>query len=360
MLLPDVAATRPVTAHPQKAQHRWRDGHHFGVFCCTITAATVLFVNIVLAIVAASKNNVVNGIGYLQQGDCNTTKRIDLWLHLLINLLSTLLLGASNYSMQCLSSPTRNDIDKAHRQHVWMDVGVPSIRNILRISWPRKILWFALLCSSFPLHLLYNSVVFSSISVSEYRVFGVTSDFLTGAAFDHGDTINPEIRGRLSVLQNASALTRLENEACVATFSQSLVSEWSDLLLVSNQKSTNNSYLDIASVKGNSRYDEGSRTLCLVTGQCGDQQSRPDPGHWALQSGLVDHCMALKAQQHCRLQISMSLLIAIIACNAVKIFCMAFIVWKLDPYPLVTLGDAIASFLESPGSYSSALNLEGG
>lgn len=135
----------------------------------------------ILLIVQGAKHNVSDGIGTLYQGDCDSAKRIELWLHLLINILSTLLLGASNYYMQCLSSPTRSDVDKAHRQHVWIDIGVPSMRNIFRISRPRKILWFFLLYSSFPLHLLYNSLIFSSLSVSEFGVFSMSSDFLTGA-----------------------------------------------------------------------------------------------------------------------------------------------------------------------------------
>ena len=101
-----------------------------------ISAIVVLFINILLCIVASAKHNVAGTFATLQDGDCGEMKRLDLGLHLLINVLSTLLLGASNYSMQCLSAPTRKDIDQAHRSNSWMDIGVPRVRNIRRLVFP--------------------------------------------------------------------------------------------------------------------------------------------------------------------------------------------------------------------------------
>lgn len=111
------------------------------------------------------------------------TKRLDLWLHLAINLLSTLLLGASNYTMQCLSAPTRDEINKAHQQRISLDIGIPSIRNLRRISWNRIVLWWLLALSSVSLHFLYNSAVFSTLSTNPYTAAVVSTDFLTDTSF---------------------------------------------------------------------------------------------------------------------------------------------------------------------------------
>ena len=81
---------------------------------------------------ASAKHDVAGTFATLQHGDCGKMKRLDLGLHLLINILSTILLGASNYSMQCLTAPTRQDIDQAHHDNSWMDIGVPSVKNIRR------------------------------------------------------------------------------------------------------------------------------------------------------------------------------------------------------------------------------------
>jgi hypothetical protein len=52
-------------------------------------------------------------------------------------------------------------------------------------------------------------------------------------------------------------------------------------------------------------------------------------------------------------QMSLTFLVVVIICNAVKFGCLVFLLWKgtddISP-PLVTIGDAIASFLEAPDS----------
>jgi hypothetical protein len=71
--------------------------------------------------------------------------------------LSTLLLAASNYTMQCLSAPSRKEIDSAHRSDGYLDVGVQSLRNVVsgHVGGRKKVVWWVLLGSSLPLHLWY-------------------------------------------------------------------------------------------------------------------------------------------------------------------------------------------------------------
>lgn len=71
-----------------------------------------------------------------------------------INILSTLLLAASNNCAQLLISPTRTEIDKAHEQGVWLHVGIASARNLKWIGKWRIVMWAVLFASSIPLHLL--------------------------------------------------------------------------------------------------------------------------------------------------------------------------------------------------------------
>lgn len=87
-------------------------------------------------------------------GSCAMAKRITLWVDFAVNVLSTLLLSASNHCAQVLSSPSRSDIDKAHAKGKWMDIGVPSVRNLAHIAKWRVALWAVLFLSSGPLHLL--------------------------------------------------------------------------------------------------------------------------------------------------------------------------------------------------------------
>jgi hypothetical protein len=95
------------------------------------------------------------GIATIFTGSADEVSRMSTLLHVIINVLSTLLLSASNYAMQVLSAPTRNECVKAHQQRQWLDIGILSMRNIGSLTLLRKVLWFALGRSSIPLHLLY-------------------------------------------------------------------------------------------------------------------------------------------------------------------------------------------------------------
>jgi hypothetical protein len=89
----------------------------------------------------------------LYTGDCKFVSPLNTGIHLITNALSTILLSSSNYCMQCLSAPTRQDIDKAHRNKRWLDMGTLSLRKLRRINKRRVFLLWMLGVSSFPLHL---------------------------------------------------------------------------------------------------------------------------------------------------------------------------------------------------------------
>ena len=134
----------------------WYTDWHKGVLICAATGVAVLFINISLTVYAATnpRNRLERGVGILYEGGCDRSRTIGLLLHLVINGLSTLLLSGSNYTQQCLAAPTRSEVDAAHAKRRWMDIGVPSVRNLFRIKLERRLLWIAIGFSSIPLHLL--------------------------------------------------------------------------------------------------------------------------------------------------------------------------------------------------------------
>jgi hypothetical protein len=127
----------------------WRGGV---AAACTI-AASVLVLNIIFCIYGGAVSKSGMKIGSLYEGDCDTVSRADSALHIAINIMATLLLGASNYTMQCISSPTRREIDRAHACGKYLDIGLPSIRNLT--GRKKKTLFWLLVVSSMPLHFLY-------------------------------------------------------------------------------------------------------------------------------------------------------------------------------------------------------------
>lgn len=124
----------------------WRFGAlHFGIW-----AAIVFCINLIVTIWGTT----VRKSGVLLEGDCDRVKIYNNGLHVLINVLSTILLSGSNYCMQCLSAPTRDEVNEAHANRRWLDIGIPSIRNVKHLGKQRIILWISLALTSLPLHLL--------------------------------------------------------------------------------------------------------------------------------------------------------------------------------------------------------------
>lgn len=91
-----------------------------------------------------------------------------------------------------------------HAKRRWLDIGATSIKNLRVVSNRRKIIWLTLLLTSLPIHLLlvqslhirmvtlnwltrnrYNSVVFSSLDITQYLTM-VASDQLDFAMANFG------------------------------------------------------------------------------------------------------------------------------------------------------------------------------
>ena len=144
----------PLLTHTggQQKSVRWRTS----ITVFAIPTFLVLVVNISIAINATSRYgwSPVFGFKPIFIGQCNTTKQLNTVLHLLINILSSILLSGSNYSMQVLAAPSREHIDDAHSKRGWLDIGVPSVRNLRALSTKWKALWWLFVLSSIPLHLL--------------------------------------------------------------------------------------------------------------------------------------------------------------------------------------------------------------
>ena len=138
-------------ASTQKFPRGWRRG----IILNVLFAAVVLITNLAATLWAVSTDRTGDwDRRTLYRGSCSRTKVINIVGHVLINALSTILLSASNYSMQCVSAPNREEVDRAHGKSRWLDIGTPSLRNLGSIRPVRVALWLFLGASSLPLHLL--------------------------------------------------------------------------------------------------------------------------------------------------------------------------------------------------------------
>lgn len=205
-----------------------------------IITSLAFVVNILALVWFARSPRSEEGLIQLYVGSCSTVESLDLWVHLAINILSTILLGASNYCMQCLCAPNRKEVDEAHRNGEWLDIGIPSVRNLSYLPKGKAIGWTLLALTSMPLHLLYNSAFYAAFQNNEYQYFFVTEDFPNGAAFnitpisdavDYGVFATPfvDIAG---AQQLASPWQRLDAEECVDKYARFFLREYRNLILI--------------------------------------------------------------------------------------------------------------------------------
>ena len=340
--------------HQAQSTRRKLEAWQSWILICAVGAGVTFCFNLALTI-WASTFGVKNGTATIKLGNCSDIKTWDLWFHLGINVLSSTLLSASNYTMQCLSAPVREEIDKAHRERIALDIGIPSLKNLRRISRIKLILWGLLAVSSIPLHLVYNSVVFSTITARSYTVFVVTSDFLSGAPLANSTDIGNSIRNISVSKQNQSNSEwweELDSTKCREAYRPSIISDRSDVLAVLSANSTGNSLLRYLSRgTGWSSWtcpDWDCEVLGSVAceGMCG--YSNTDYFDYY----PIDHCLSRRPAGKCQLQFSLPIMSIVMICNLTKAVCMLLTIRHRFATPILTLGDAVASFLKRPDIYT--------
>ncbi|KAK4215155.1 hypothetical protein QBC37DRAFT_419750 [Rhypophila decipiens] len=290
-----------------------------------------------------------SGIGKLTTGSCSSIKKLNVGIHVAINVLSTVLLAGSNYCMQCLSAPDRDSVDVAHGEKRWLDIGIPSLRNIAYISPESRRLWWLLGISSLPLHLLYNSAVFPALSTSAYTATGVNEEYVANMA--------PLDR---------AALVYLSPSDCIAVYTASFQSTNSDVLVVAE----GNSWTQTSSRKPDLQF-----YAVNIPGLCDKRVSyqwmcrqryletcttcdtflsavvRDNITEWQPLGFPVKYCLSRPMEETCSLNFSMAIWWIVVAFNLLKVFLMGCVAWQdRASQPFLTVGDAIASFLRRPDS----------
>lgn len=119
-----------------------------------VLVSAVFVANIGLAIYGNVRYPSAGAVGLIYDGPCAEVNTLNMWLHVLISVLSLLMLSASDYCMQLQVSPTRADIDRAHERGGWVDVGLHTLRNVRYVGVWRKISWAILALTSIPINVL--------------------------------------------------------------------------------------------------------------------------------------------------------------------------------------------------------------
>ncbi|KAI5858024.1 hypothetical protein BZA05DRAFT_331044 [Tricharina praecox] len=358
-------------AAPREPTSGWR----IGLIWCIASVSMVFLLNLFITIWAVKTFSVTNGLGVVFEGPCAQVKTLSIWIHVLINALGTLALSGSNYAQQCLTSPTREEVDRAHAKGEWLDIGVPSVKNLRRVKRSRMVLWWFLAVTSVPLHLLYNSAAFTTIASNDYLVAVIpentfsseppTMNFTRSEITE--DTYYPNLNNYtpqswVEFLAHARNWTAISPRECFIEYDKTFVSGKRNVAVVL-QGNSNEGFLNgfITSqpslfprqwlsdpVGWNEQYiymDLGEDDKIMGVVRSG--------GEWRVrnlegQVVPVKECRAEVMDEACKLQFSALILAIVIVCNAVKVVCMTLTLFERNFIPLVTLGDAIQSFLLKP------------
>ncbi|KAK5719436.1 hypothetical protein LTR15_007960 [Elasticomyces elasticus] len=344
---------------------QWRQtsrfsGWRFGVLTGFAITVLVLLSNLALLLLGIFRyGGYKGGVGELATGSSSSISAVNAAFHLVLNVLSTLLLGASNYSMQVLTAPSRTEVDHAHHKGYSLDIGVLSFRNLRHIGRRRFWLWSVLAASSIPLHLFYNSAIFQVTTGNEYTVTLVSSQDTAELTRLEFTSIKEANKPR-----NQPATTRMSNADWRKAYDETYVSLYSDLYLIGDQLALSlDDYNDV--LAKNTTWSCGWPNTTIVSPamyiNIVDALKPIDSGSWmwvnpASSTGRDTNCSlhigyayAIEAGEHnSALNISLLFMAIVLLFNVVKAIAMLLLLLEHDDTYLVTCGDAVSSFLAHP------------
>lgn len=213
----------------------------------------------------------------------------------------------------------------------------------------------------------YNSVVFSSLSAQMYGIFQFTPSTAAAMAnntFVPQNYMTSEIDA-LSIYQSALRnpdLQRLDPLECINAYSPPFQSSHSNVFLILAEGETQEFKVrwEFSRIERSTGCGPSSGNGWIYqqfrdedAGACFWQNAhiylprlQNNASDWRPWGGRVDYCMSEPAQPECRLQFSVYLLAIVMAFNAVKCVVILVAARGIKEKPLLTIGDAVATFLE--------------
>ncbi|KAI1811411.1 hypothetical protein GGS20DRAFT_110557 [Poronia punctata] len=157
-------------------------GWRGGVFYNALLAMLVFVVVVVCLIIVVTRTKAFLGELVVFSGDCVAANRIDTGLHVIVNVFAAVLLAGANYVFQILLSPTREEVSEAHDHKRWLDIGIPSIRNLAHVSGFRAAMGIITLVVAIAGQVIYNAIISTTQGTSTKCAVNVNTSMLVVAA----------------------------------------------------------------------------------------------------------------------------------------------------------------------------------
>ncbi|ROV95688.1 hypothetical protein VMCG_07630 [Cytospora schulzeri] len=324
-------------------RRRLTSGWRFGVLVNILLLLVILVTGFICVVLAGTKIAILVGEMEVFTGSCQEATSIDWGLHALINVFVMILILGANYVFQVLSSPTRPEISGAHDGRHWLEIGVPSIRNFGYIGKGRALLAMILLAVAVVTQIIYNSIIFTTQAEVNYSLIAVSESFLTGSLF-HNTSSNNEggfTQNELVELRDLASrneLTNMTNIECADLLGAAFNTKFQTILLVLEGQNSENSLVD--TTQAGTNLPTGTGMPITISH---DQIS--------FDGTPIDFCLAQRSEATegtCTVQLSFITFVVILGLNLITLVITALTLLLRRFEPLVTLGDAISSFLRDP------------
>ena len=214
-----------------------------GTIACLFAASLCLVIEAVLLLSALSLSVGTFGSGLLYKGSCNHVKSLTVWLLLPLNIAATVLISISNYVMQVMAAPDREEVDYAHSLATSITIAGMRFRNLQFGGRRRRVIWWILCVSSLPIHVLLNSAIYGSVQAIDSGVLIVSDEFETDAKWKSCRTEFPiDIHTNAfacSLMQDfyAGKTVKLSPQECLDQYSDGFQTNASSVIVVTKPSS---------------------------------------------------------------------------------------------------------------------------
>jgi len=160
---------------------------------------------------------------------------------------------------------------------------------------------------------------------------------------------------------------KMDTKGCRAKYSQPLLGDMQNLVLVSSTKPKDHSSLmsmimynslehkhnwmcqnesSLIDINNWNKTDYAFPKSCEMGADDGARDI--SDGDWVVRGHTITECRGQETQKRCKLQFSVGILAVVIIANLLKAISMAMAAFRMKTVPLVFMGDAIESFLKKP------------
>lgn len=148
-----------MTSHPVVNTLSWGHSpitwHRRALRSQALTLTILIVFGVVLVLTSVYGNT--TGVTEIYSGHCNAAINIHSGLQAILALAAICTSVSSDCFLRLTSSPTADDLRRAHYEGRSLDIGVHSVHNVRQISSSRKITWLLIALFATPLQLFFHS-----------------------------------------------------------------------------------------------------------------------------------------------------------------------------------------------------------